>query len=288
MSDADAGSLDQPSTRPPAGSPDSWRRPAASSATTSFVGHGGRAALARYSERLDATAPSAPGRRAPHRAVRSRWSRSAATAGGSCALHSDIDLLVLFGGRLGPRRRASSSASSCTRSGMLGLVVGHQVREIDEFARLEVDNPEFLMALVDARPVAGDLGLFAPLRVGVPSRRHARARRRRAEHAHRRPLRAVQFDALSARARRQGSAGRPARPDGHALDCGADRSVAAPARARGSRAGSTKPRISCCASARFSTSRASAITTRSATRCRRKRRTSWATRARFRSSASSG
>ena len=42
----------------------------------------------------------------------------------------------------------------------LGLVVGHQVREINEFERLEVDNPEFLMALVDARPVTGDRGLY--------------------------------------------------------------------------------------------------------------------------------
>src|SRR5207248_5817615 len=36
----------------------------------------------------------------------------------------------------------------------------HQVREIEEFGRLEVDNPEFLMALVDARHIAGDRGLF--------------------------------------------------------------------------------------------------------------------------------
>src|SRR5205807_9547849 len=75
------------------------------------------------------------------------------------SLHSDIDLLVLFGGRLGADEER-------TLRGILhplwdlGLVVGHQVREIDEFSRLEVDNPEFLMALVDARMVAGDRELF--------------------------------------------------------------------------------------------------------------------------------
>jgi [protein-PII] uridylyltransferase len=74
-------------------------------------------------------------------------------------LHSDIDLLILFGGRLGPPEE-QLLRFILHPLWDLGLVVGHQVREIDEFARLEIDNPEFLMALVDARPVAGDLGLF--------------------------------------------------------------------------------------------------------------------------------
>src|SRR4029077_4632777 len=42
----------------------------------------------------------------------------------------------------------------------LGLVVGHQVRELKDFARIEADNSEFLLALVDARPIAGDRQLF--------------------------------------------------------------------------------------------------------------------------------
>src|SRR5580765_244526 len=121
-------------------------------------GHGGRAALARFSDRLDAIlrqiVSSAPKTTQPVAVV---------AIGGygrrQLSLHSDIDLLVLFGGALG-------ADEENTLRGILhplwdlGLVVGHQVREIDEFARLEVDNPEFLMALVDARPVAGDLGLY--------------------------------------------------------------------------------------------------------------------------------
>ena len=75
------------------------------------------------------------------------------------SLHSDIDLLVLFGGRIGP------SEERFLRSFLhplwdLGVVVGHQVRELDEFADLETDNPEFLLALLDARLVAGAAALF--------------------------------------------------------------------------------------------------------------------------------
>ena len=48
----------------------------------------------------------------------------------------------------------------------LQLVVGHQVRELDEFDELETDNPEFLLALLDARAVAGDATLLE--RVSTP------------------------------------------------------------------------------------------------------------------------
>ncbi|MGE3509846.1 MAG: HD domain-containing protein, partial [Vicinamibacterales bacterium] len=42
----------------------------------------------------------------------------------------------------------------------LGLTIGHHVREIDEGRALEDDNPEFLLALTDARPVVGDATLL--------------------------------------------------------------------------------------------------------------------------------
>jgi [protein-PII] uridylyltransferase len=77
-------------------------------------------------------------------------------------LHSDVDLLVLFAGPL--------DAEDARRLGEfiqplwdLGLVVGHQVRELRDFARIEADNPEFLLALLDARPIAGDGDLFERL-----------------------------------------------------------------------------------------------------------------------------
>jgi [protein-PII] uridylyltransferase len=74
-------------------------------------------------------------------------------------LHSDVDLLVLFGG---PLTVSHESALGALLHPLwdLGLAVGHQVRELDDFARIEADNPEFLLALVDARPIAGDRDLF--------------------------------------------------------------------------------------------------------------------------------
>jgi len=121
-------------------------------------GHGGRAALARFSDRLDTIV------RQIFTAVPGTSTSIAVVAIGGYGrrhlfLHSDIDLLVLFGGHLG------ASEEDALRAILhplwdLGLVVGHQVREIDEFAKLEVDNPEFLMALVDARLVAGDRTLY--------------------------------------------------------------------------------------------------------------------------------
>ena len=121
-------------------------------------GHGGRAALARYSDRLDAIL-----RHIFAAAPRTPQAIAVVAIGGygrrQLSLHSDIDLLVLFGGHLGA---AEEDALRAILHPLwdLGLVVGHQVREIDEFEKLEVDNPEFLMALVDARPVAGDRGLY--------------------------------------------------------------------------------------------------------------------------------
>jgi [protein-PII] uridylyltransferase len=87
---------------------------------------------------------------------------------------SDIDLLVLFAG-------AVEDAEERFLRRLLhplwdaGFVVGHQVREVDELARLEADHPEFLLALTDARLVTGEAALFERLRASfhVP-RTHAR------------------------------------------------------------------------------------------------------------------
>jgi [protein-PII] uridylyltransferase len=121
-------------------------------------GAGGRSALERYSDRVDAM-----------------LRRLFAEAGGldthvvvlalggygrrHLCLHSDIDLLVLFGGRIGATEEAFLRAFLHPLWD-LGVVVGHQVRELDEFADLEADNPEFLLALLDARPIAGVRLLF--------------------------------------------------------------------------------------------------------------------------------
>src|SRR5580765_300295 len=121
-------------------------------------GHGGRAALARFSDRFDGVL-----RQLIVAAPRIDQPVTVVAIGGygrrQLSLHSDIDLLLLFGGHLGEAEERLVRAILHPLWD-LGLVVGHQVREIDEFGRLEVDNPEFLMALVDARLVAGDRELF--------------------------------------------------------------------------------------------------------------------------------
>jgi [protein-PII] uridylyltransferase len=159
MSDAGAGSLDNRNATTPAGLSAQLLDEARRELCDDIVlGHGGRAALARYSERFDALL-----RQLLAAAPRIDQTVAVVAIGGygrkQLCLHSDIDLLVLFGGRLGQPEEGLLRAILHPLWD-LGLVVGHQVREIDEFARLEVDNPEFLMALVDARPVAGDLALY--------------------------------------------------------------------------------------------------------------------------------
>jgi [protein-PII] uridylyltransferase len=124
----------------------------------SLRGAGGRAALERYSDRVDAMLRQLFAEVAPPDAQVAVLALGGYGRRHLC-LQSDIDLLVLFGGRIGPDeeqflRRFLNPLWD------LGVVVGHQVRELDDFTRLETDNPEFLLALLDARPIAGARQLF--------------------------------------------------------------------------------------------------------------------------------
>ena len=74
-------------------------------------------------------------------------------------LHSDVDLLVLFAGVIGPDDERFLHAF-LNPLWDLGLTIGHHVREVSEGAALEADNSEFLLALTDARPVVGDATLL--------------------------------------------------------------------------------------------------------------------------------
>ncbi len=120
-------------------------------------GAGGRGALERYSDRVDAMLRQLFVDAAPPENV------AILALGGygrrHLCLHSDIDLLVLFGGRI------DAAEEQFLRAFLhplwdIGVVVGHQVRELDDFRAIETDNPEFLLALLDARPVAGTRVLF--------------------------------------------------------------------------------------------------------------------------------
>src|SRR6476620_1165173 len=65
-------------------------------------------------------------------------------------LHSDLDLLIVFDGEIGA---AEEQLVKSRRHPLLDLhlTVGHQIRERRDFDHLESGNPEFLLALVDAR-----------------------------------------------------------------------------------------------------------------------------------------
>ena len=122
--------------------------------------------------------------------------------------------------------RSGSSGRSCTRSGTSASSVGHQVRELDDFRTLEADNPEFLLALLDARPVAGARVLFDRFSALFHTPETHAHILTLAPPADRRAARAFQRDALPAGARRQGSARGAARPGGDAHDRAVDRSAA--------------------------------------------------------------
>jgi len=122
-------------------------------------GVGGRPALERYSDRVDAML------RQLFAEVGGADREVVVLALGGygrrhLCLHSDIDLLILFGGRIDEEFLRAFLNPLWD----LGVVIGHQVRELDEFSTLEADNPEFLLALLDARPVAGLRVLFERFR----------------------------------------------------------------------------------------------------------------------------
>ena len=74
-------------------------------------------------------------------------------------LHSDIDLLVLFGSRIAAaEERLAKTILHALWD--LGFDVGHQVRQVAELERVETDNPEFLVSVSDARFVAGERAVF--------------------------------------------------------------------------------------------------------------------------------
>ena len=154
--------------------------------------------------------------------------RSVCALGGygrrTLCLHSDIDLLILFDGTIGRDEERFVNAV-LQPLWDLQLVVGHQVRELADFDELETDNPEFLLALLDARPLPAtpSCSTACRRRVDAVASERPRPRHRRAARADRAAPRAVQRHPLSARAGRQGRARRPARPRGDPLSAHARR-----------------------------------------------------------------
>jgi [protein-PII] uridylyltransferase len=137
-------------------------------------GDGGRAAVAGFSQRIDTIV----------RELVTIASAQIDTAVAVCAiggygrrsqfLHSDIDLVVVFGGAIGrPQERFIKALLNPLWD--LRFQVGHHVREAGDFDRLDSGNPEYLLALMDLRPVAGDRDLLG--HVEAVSKRLARESR---------------------------------------------------------------------------------------------------------------
>src|SRR4051812_7269127 len=121
-------------------------------------GTGGRASLERYADRVDALIRQLFVDAGPYDGPLAIIALGGYGRRHLC-LHSDIDLLLLFGAGIGPAEERFVH-SFLNPLWDLGVVVGHQVRHIDDFQQLETDNPEFLLALLDARPVAGARSVF--------------------------------------------------------------------------------------------------------------------------------
>jgi [protein-PII] uridylyltransferase len=131
-------------------------------------GEGGRAALARYAECIDDIVRELVASARTH----TQATFAVYAVGGygrkSQFLHSDIDLLVLFGGPIGrPEERFVKSLLHPLWD--LRFQVGHHVRELGDFDHLDTTNPEYLLALMDLRPLAGDRELTDRLRAGMKS-----------------------------------------------------------------------------------------------------------------------
>jgi [protein-PII] uridylyltransferase len=121
-------------------------------------GEGGRAALALHAGCIDGIIRELVDSARAH----TRVPLAVCAVGGygrrSQFLHSDIDLLVVFGAPIGrPEERFVKALLHPLWD--LRFQVGHHVRELADFDRLDTTNPEYLLALMDLRPVAGDRDL---------------------------------------------------------------------------------------------------------------------------------
>ena len=121
-------------------------------------GAGGRPALRQYSHRMDALVQQLFADAEPASQLVGVFALGGYGRRQLC-LHSDIDLLILFAGPIGNQDERFLH-SFLNPLWDLGLTVGHHVREVDDGRQLEADNPEFLLALTDARAVIGDAALL--------------------------------------------------------------------------------------------------------------------------------
>ncbi|MEF2528727.1 MULTISPECIES: [protein-PII] uridylyltransferase [Streptomyces] len=86
---------------------------------------------------------------------------------GELSPRSDLDLLLLHDGKAAPADLARLADRLWYPVWDLGLALDHSVRTPAEARRTAADDLKVHLGLLDARPVAGDLGLLAGLRTAV-------------------------------------------------------------------------------------------------------------------------
>ena len=126
-------------------------------------GNGGREVQAGYADRMDAIVGALVG---AAQALTSRRLVVCALGGygrRTLCLHSDVDLLILFDGEIARDEERFVNAV-LQPLWDLQLVVGHHIRELAELDTPDPENTEFMTALLDARPIAGDATLFERVR----------------------------------------------------------------------------------------------------------------------------
>jgi [protein-PII] uridylyltransferase len=89
-------------------------------------------------------------------------------------LHSDVDLLIVFGGTIAPADERFVNAI-LQPLWDLKLALGQHVRELTDFDEPDLSNPEFLLTLIDTRYLAGDRDLYGKLLPRLGDVRRTRA-----------------------------------------------------------------------------------------------------------------
>lgn len=134
-------------------------------------GRAGRAAAAVYAGRLDALVRSLVERAHEHTAMGITVCAVGGYGRRALCLHSDLDLLIVVDGPIGgPEEQFVKAVLQPLWD--LRLSIGHHVRELSELDEPDLSNPEFLLSLLDARPLTGEPRLFDALLRRIDAVRH--------------------------------------------------------------------------------------------------------------------
>ena len=120
---------------------------------------GGLTALGQYSDQIDGLIC----RIHKNTQQRTKTPHALVAVGGygrrQMLLHSDVDILIVFDQSVGPSEETFLK-SMLHPLWDLRLDVGHHVRELTNLKAVESENPEYLVALLDARFLEGNTQVF--------------------------------------------------------------------------------------------------------------------------------